>query len=71
MGNLNQIPEIWVFHKANKKNSKPKIERFTDARIDDILDTGKRVPIIPYENEILEVGIGTNFEGIYKKKYKI
>lgn len=71
MGNLNKMPDIWVVHKQNRKNSKPKIEVFSDRRVDDIIDIKKRTPLIPSTNEILEIGIGDKFEEIFKKKYKL
>jgi len=71
MGNLNKITDIWVIHKGSRKNSKPKLEVFKDTRIDDILDINKRVPLIPKENEIVEIGIGDKFEELFRKKYKL
>jgi hypothetical protein len=71
MGNLNKMTDIWVIHRGSRKNSKPKLEVFKDIRIDDIIDINKRVPYIPTENEILEIGVGDKFEELFKKKYKI
>jgi hypothetical protein len=71
MANLNQLPHIWVVHRSKRKNSKPKLELFKDTRIDDIITINKRVPLIPIENEIMEIGIGNEFEKIFTKKYKL
>lgn len=60
-----------VYKTSNRKNAKLKLEVFHDVRVDDILDTNKRKPIIPYECEILEIGVGGGFEEKYKKKYKL
>ena len=71
MGNMNRMPEVVVVHKGPRKNSKIYINIFKNVRVDDILDTKKRKPLIPYENEILEIGVGASFEEKYRKKYKL
>ena len=71
MGNLNATAPVVVVHKGPRKNSKIELEIFTNIRVDDILDTTKRKPLIPYENEILEIGVGSSFEEKYRKKYKL
>lgn len=71
MANLNASPPIVVVHKGPRKNSKIKLEVFNNVRIDDIIDSNKRKPLIPHENEILDMGIGSSFEERYKKKYKL
>lgn len=71
MGNLNKMPDVVVVHKGPRKNSKIYIDIFTNVRVDDILDVNKRKPLIPYENEILEIGVGSSFEEKYRKKYKL
>lgn len=69
---MNKMPPVVVVYKtSNRKNAKLKLEVYHDVRVDDILDTNKRKPIIPYESEILEIGIGRGFEEKYKKKYKL
>ena len=71
MGNLNRINEIVVVHKRPRKNGKVFLEVFENARVDDIISTEKRKPLIPKENEILEIGVGISFKEKYKKKYKL
>lgn len=71
MANLNAKPPIVVVHKGPRKNSKILIEVFKNSRVDDIIDNKKRKPLIPKENEILEIGVGNAFEEKYKKKYKL
>ena len=71
MGNLNKMPDVVVVHKGPRKNSKIQIEIFKNTRVDDILDMKKRKPLIPYENEILELGVGSSCEEKYRKKYKL
>jgi hypothetical protein len=71
MGNLNSMPDVVVAHKGPEKNSKIYIDIFTNTRVDDIIGINKRNPLIPNENEILEIGIGNSFEQRYKNKYKI
>lgn len=71
MGNLNQIPTVVVAHKGPEKNLKIYIDIFTNVRIDDIIDNTKRKPIIPIQNEILDIGIGNSFVERFKSKYKL
>lgn len=71
MSNLNGMPDVVVVHKGPRKNSKIYINIFKNVRVDDILDTKKRKPLIPYENEILEIGVGSSFEEKYRKKYNL
>jgi hypothetical protein len=71
MGNINAVPPVVVVYKSPRKNSKFQLEIFTNTRVDDIIDGKKRVPLIPHENEILEIGVGESFIDKYKKKYKI
>jgi len=71
MGNMNRIPDVVVVHKKPRKNGKVFLEVFENTRVDDIIATNKRKPLIPKENEILELGIGISFVERYKKKYKL
>ena len=71
MGNLNAQPPVVVVHKGPRKNSKIKLEVFNNIRPDDILNSQKRKPYIPHENEILELGWGSSLEFKWKKKYKL
>lgn len=66
------MPEVVVVYKTSKRaNAKIKIQIFENTRVDDILDMRKRKPLIPYECEILEIGVGIGFYEKYKKKYKL
>jgi len=71
MANLNMIPSVIVVHKGPRKNSKIILQRFENTRVDDIINTRKLKPLIPNENEILEIGVGDSFIKRYKKKYKL
>ena len=71
MGNINRIPEVVVVHKRPRKNGKIFLEVFENIRVDDILSTTKRKPLIPKENEILDIGVGISFVERYKKKHKL
>ena len=71
MANVNRIPEIVVVHKGPRKNSKVILQTFENTRVDDIINTRKLKPLIPKENEILDIGIGISFVERYKKKHKI
>ena len=72
MANQNKIQEVVVVHKGPRKNSKVKLEIFDNGtRVDDIINMRKLKPLIPKENEILEIGVGISFVERYKKKYKL
>ena len=72
MGNLNKPIDVVVVHKGPRTNSKIILEVYSDGtRVDDIISTKKRKPLIPIENEILEIGLGVSFIERYKKKYKL
>jgi hypothetical protein len=71
MSNMNATPPVVVVHKGPKKNSKIYIDIFTNSRVDDIINSNKRKPLIPKQNEILDMGVGSNFEKRYRKKYKL
>ena len=71
MGNLNSQPKVIVVHKGPRKNSKIILEIFDNVRVDDIINLRKKKPLIPKENEILDIGVGVSFIERYKKKYKL
>jgi len=72
MANLNKPIEVVVVHKGPRKNSKIILVVFTDGtRVDDIINTRKLKPLIPKENEILDIGVGISFVNRYKNKYKL
>lgn len=60
---------IVVVHQKGK--GKPKMSVFLDDNmLDRILNGHARKPIIPFEEEIIEIGVG-NFIDDYKKKHNI
>jgi len=71
MGNINKMPEVVVVHKGPRKNSKIHLEVFENTRVDDIINLRKLKPLIPKENEILDMGVGSSFIEKYKKKHKL
>ena len=71
MGSLKSTPEVVVVHKRPRKNGKVFLQVFEGTRVDDILSATKRKPLIPKDNEILDVGVGISFVEKYKKKYKL
>ena len=72
MAQLNRPDTIVVVHKAPRKNSKIILEIFNNGtRVDDIINMRKLKPLIPKENEILDIGVGISFKEKYKKKYKL
>ena len=71
MGNLNITLPVVVVHKGPRKNSKVHLEVFENTRVDDIISTTKRKPLIPKDNEILDLGVGESFIEKYKHKHKL
>jgi hypothetical protein len=71
LGNLNKILPVVVVHKGPRKNSKVILEVFENTRVDDIINLRKLKPLIPKENEILDIGVGLSFVERYKKKHKL
>jgi hypothetical protein len=47
------------------------LEGFKDTSVDDIISSTKRVPIIPDDCQILEIGVGNEFKKTFTKKYKL
>jgi hypothetical protein len=58
-----------VFKTSNRSNAKTKMKTFRNKCIDDILE--KKLPGIPDNAVILEIGMGDRFEQQYKIKYKL
>ena len=71
MGNINSMPQVVVVHKKPRKNGKVFLEVFENTRVDDIINARKLKPLIPKENEILDIGVGISFKERYKKKHKL
>ena len=63
-----QTPITVAYRK--KTGQKVWIKTFTDLRTPDRIITN-RSNLLPTGSEILEIGVGSNFEASYKKKYKI
>jgi hypothetical protein len=58
-----------VFKTSNRSNAKMKIKTFRNKSIDDILE--KKLPGVPDNAIIVELGIGEIFEQKFKLKYKL
>jgi hypothetical protein len=58
-----------VFKTSNRSNAKTKIKTLRNKSIDDVLD--RKIPGIPDNAVILEMGIGDEFEERWKHKYKL
>ena len=61
------IPVVVVY--KEKRARKVTIE-VIEAKVEDIIDTNKRKPLVPNDAEILEIGVGEGFLEKYKKKHK-
>jgi hypothetical protein len=58
-----------VFKTSTRSNSKTKIKTFRNKSIDDVLE--KKLPGIPDNAVIVEMGLGSEFEQKWKNKYKL
>ena len=58
-----------VFKSSNRSNAKTKMKTLRNKSIDDVLE--RKIPGIPDNAVILEIGIGDLFEQKYKQKYKL
>lgn len=62
-------PVTVVFKTSNRSNAQVKIKTFNTRHVDEVLTT--KVPGIPDNAVILEVGVGNKFADIWKQKYKL
>ena len=58
-----------VFKTSTRSNAKIKIKTFRNKSIDDVLE--KKLPGIPDNAVILEMGLGSLFEQQWRTKYKL
>jgi hypothetical protein len=58
-----------VFKTSNRSNAKMKLKTFRNKSIDDILE--KKLPGVPDNAIIVDLGIGEIFEQKFKQKYKL
>ena len=63
-------PIAIVFKTSNRSNARTKIKTYRKKSIDDIL-TAKKLVGIPKNAIILEMGMGTDFEAKWRKKYNL
>lgn len=58
-----------VFKTSARSNAKTKMKTLRNKNIDDVLE--RKIPGIPDNAVILEIGMGEIFEEKYKQKYKL
>ena len=58
-----------VFKTSTRSNAKTKIKTIRNKSIDDVI--GKKLPGIPDNAVIVEMGLGNGFEQKWKTKYKL
>ena len=58
-----------VFKTSNRSNARTKMKTFRNKSIDDVLE--KKLPGIPDNAVIVEIGLGAEFEEKWKIKYKL
>ena len=64
-------PVVMVWKTSNRSNAVTKIKKFNGYHIDYILSAHSKLPGVPQDAIILELGIGKKFYDIWKAKYKI
>ena len=62
-------PIVLVFATSNRSNAKTKMKVFNNKNVDHILTN--KLPGVPSNAVLLEVGVGESFINIYKSKYKL
>lgn len=62
-------PVTVVFKTSNRSNAQTKIKIFRNRSVDEVLTT--KLPGIPNNAVLLEVGVGSKFQDIWSKKYKL
>ena len=64
-------PVVMVWKTSNRSNAVTKIKKFNGYHIDYILSAHSKLPGVPENAIILELGIGKKFYDIWKAKYKL
>ena len=64
-------PVVMVWKTSERSNAVTKIKKFNGYHIDYIISAHSKLPGVPDNAIILELGIGKKFYDIWKKKYKI
>jgi len=62
-------PITIVFKTSDHLNAQTKIKTFRNRSMDEVLT--QKLPGVPDKAVILEVGLGSKFEALWKQKYKI
>jgi len=62
-------PVTVVFKTSNRSNAQTKLKTFRNRSIDQVLMD--KLPGVPEQAVILEVGIGSKFADIWRQKYKL
>jgi len=62
-------PVVLVFKTSNRSNAKTKIKVFKNKNIDVVNE--KKMPGVPEKAIVLELGIGSKFEELWRKKYNL
>jgi hypothetical protein len=64
-------PVVMVWKTSERSNAVTKIKKFNGYHIDYILSAHSKLPGVPENAIILELGIGKKFYDIWKAKYKL
>jgi hypothetical protein len=62
-------PITLVFKTSDRSNAQTKLKIFRNRNMDEVLT--QKLPGVPDKAVILEVGVGSKFEEIWRQKYKI
>jgi hypothetical protein len=54
-----------------RTNGKFYLITFANTHVDEILNSRKKKPLLPYSYEIEAIGVGSNFVNMFKRKYNI
>lgn len=63
------MPIVMVFKTSNRSNAQTKLKTFRNRSVDEVLMN--KLPGVPEQAVILEVGVGSRFADIWRQKYKL
>ncbi len=64
-----KVPVVLVFKTSNRSNAKTKMKVFKNKNIDVVNE--KKMPGVPEKAIVLELGVGSKFEELWRKKYNL
>ena len=66
-------PTVLVFKTSNRSNAKTKMKVYKGKNVDEVIEglENNKLPGVPANAEVLELGVGKSFVESYKLKYNL